>query len=507
MFEKIKSIQLKPYQKELLIFLGFITISFLVFFPSFLNQNFFWDDERFVFLNPSVLQAPNWYSFWIVKSDFHKSWPLGYSIFWILVKIFPAAGFSFYKSINIFFHGLNGFLIFKLMNKFNFKWPLLLSFIFLLHPLNVENVSWIFQLLTLISFTSFLISFICVLNYTYTNKIFYIILSLIFFLFSLWIKSIAIFYPILLVIIFWIYKVNWNKYLLILPFFFLSFYIGLNNLAGNERFVQKPKPDTASKISQHVLTQINDSIQHILPSALNQPKVKNTDDKEYFDYIFRKEKNPDKYEFNSASVFAQAPWHYFSQLIAPIHLQFIYPVRNFNYFLNIFSYFCLFFFPLLLYLKLKQREYLLLTGFSLVFLVPYIGITNITFFYWSNVSDRYTYGFVLVLVFGIGFLINQFNSKLLIQRIILIYLSLLLGQTIYYGVKFNTPERLYEEIILYKPHPVFYSSLLEVYLAKLDLKNSERVYHEQVRLFPQDPSIEMNGLRLKSLEEFFKANH
>ena len=86
MFEKIKSIQLKPYQKELLIFLGFITISFLVFFPSFLNQNFFWDDERFVFLNPSVLQAPNWYSFWIVKSDFHKSWPLGYSIFWILVK-------------------------------------------------------------------------------------------------------------------------------------------------------------------------------------------------------------------------------------------------------------------------------------------------------------------------------------------------------------------------------------------------------------------------------------
>ena len=158
-------------------------------------------------------------------------------------------------------------------------------------------------------------------------------------------------------------------------------------------------------------------------------------------------------------------------------------------------------------MKLKQREYLLLTGFSLVFLVPYIGITNITFFYWSNVSDRYTYGFVLVLVFGIGFLINQFNSKLLIQRIILIYLSLLLGQTIYYGVKFNTPERLYEEIILYKPHPVFYSSLLEVYLAKLDLKNSERVYHEQVRLFPQDPSIEMNGLRLKSLEEFFKANH
>jgi len=187
---------LKKIENERWLLLTFFIIATAVFFTSFLNLDFFWDDERFVFLNPSVLQAKSFLYFWNYKSEFFKSWPIGYSIFWILIKYAPTQSLFFYKFLNIFFHALNAFLVHRLVKTFHFPYPFFLALIFLIHPLQVESVSWIFQLLTILSFTFFILSLLLFIKFIQNKNWFMLTSSFIFFLFSLWTKSNSIFLPL-----------------------------------------------------------------------------------------------------------------------------------------------------------------------------------------------------------------------------------------------------------------------------------------------------------------------
>ncbi|MDO9182495.1 MAG: hypothetical protein Q7U04_08800, partial [Bacteriovorax sp.] len=239
---KLAFLNLKSYQKEILIFLSFIIISLIVFSPSFLNLNYFWDDERFVFLNPGLIQAPDWFSFWNFKSEFYKSWPLGYSFFWLLIKNFPTQSIIFYKIINIIIHSLNGYLVYRFLKKLNFNLAFIISLIFLVHPMQVEAVSWVFQLLTLTAFSFFMGSLLSLLDFTESGKKTSLFLSFVFLLFSLWTKSIALLAPILFIFIFWYRNLKLSKYILLIPFFILSVYVGLSNQRGVDRTLSNLKP-------------------------------------------------------------------------------------------------------------------------------------------------------------------------------------------------------------------------------------------------------------------------
>ncbi|MDO9181860.1 MAG: hypothetical protein Q7U04_05605, partial [Bacteriovorax sp.] len=123
----------------------------------------------------------------------------------------------------------------------------------------------------------------------------------------------------------------------------------------------------------------------------------------------------------------------------------------------------------------------------------------ITFFYWSNVSDRYVYFFMLAFIITIALISRYFTFKKSLRGILslLIILSVL---SFNYGLKFNNPLKLYEEIVEYKPHPVLYSLLFEQYLMKLDLENCKKILNEAVRRFPNDPQLLQDQIRIKSLE-------
>jgi hypothetical protein len=492
-------------EKDRYVFITLIALSFLIFFPSFLNHDFFWDDERFVFLNPEVLQAPHWYSFWNFNSVFYKSWPIGYAIFWSLMKAVPAASLAFYKCLNIIFHGINGFLVYKLVKDFKFRNPILLSLIFLVHPLHVESVSWIFQLLTILSFSFFLGSFFLLLEYIYRNKIYLLVISLILFLISLWIKSIALFAPFLFVLVFGIFGLKRKKCLFLIPFFLVSLYVGAFNLKGAESAMAT---NSHAQDQQQYIKKLTRQLEVAIQTIFSPEKLvlKNTEEKQFFDFTSQFEKKKNDYHFNMKKVLAQTPWHYVSQILFPLKLQFIYPEINYNYLLNSAALFLLFILPMLFSFLTRKSIYLIIPGFTLVFLGPYLGFTNIAFFYWSNVSDRYTYGFILVLVFSSGFLLEKFHGMYL-KKILLLYIFLLTTQSIIYGCKFNNPLRLYEEIIQYKPHPAIYSSLFDQYILKLDLVNAEKTFAKEVELFPEDKQIEVNRIKLESLQNYSKLKN
>ena len=519
----LKSIELKQSKKEIIFFLGLLLIAFIFYYPSFLNQNYFWDDERFVFMNPTILQAPHWYSFWNFNSPFYTSWPMGYSMFWSLLHYSPFQTVTFYKSINIFFHTFNAYLLFRFLKRLKFPYEILLTLIFLLHPLCVEPVSWIFQLLTLLAFTFFALSFEAILKFISNKKVPWLFVSLFFFSLSILTKSIALFSPFLFMFLFWHFKMERKFYLLLVPFFLMSLIIGLLNIKGTMSITKQ----SGSSISNKLFLKIDQNIKPLFPE--NNHKIEETPEKILFDFNYNQQrksldkenviskvqngtgvitplpykKKGENYIFNAQKVFSQAPWHYFSKLLLPIHLQFIYENIHYPLILNIFALAFFFILPVFLSLKLKNKSFLFLTLIAFLFLVPYIGVTNIGFFYWSNVSDRYGYFLILFLVFLLGLLATKFSTKWF-ENALVVYALFLGLSTIQHGFKFNRPENLYKEILTYHPHPVIYSLLFEQYLIHYDPPKALQTLNEALSKFPDDPQLEVDKIRAKTLEPAVK---
>jgi len=449
-------------------------IAFMIYSTAFLNLNFFWDDERFIFMNPTFLQAPSWLSFWNFKSDFYKSWPLGYSIFWFLVKGFPNQGFVFYKSINILVHALNGFLIFRILKKFHFRFSLYLALIFLIHPLHVETVSWVFQLLTLASFSFFLLSFNSFIDFTRTNKLKYFLASTLFYLFSIWTKGSALMAPLLFVAYYFIEnkitKSSVKKSFIFIPLFIIAFINGLINISGTSAVISKID-DHSPKTNQIVGEFFRKIDQKIYSPPVE--KIQQNNETAYFDFTFYLPSQNKKITFDHKQIFSQASWHYLYKALLPINLQFIYPQAWGHPIVSIAALFILFILPLILAYKRDDKLWILVSIMNLVFLFPYFGFTDIAFYYWSSVSDRYTYFFIFSVVFALAILLKKSSAKSA-SRLFIIAFIVLAGLNVYHGVKFNNPLRLYTEILEYKKHPIIYSLTFEQYYLKLDVANAEK---------------------------------
>ncbi len=478
-------------------FLIYLIIAFIIFSPSFSNLSFFWDDERFIFLNPDFLNSPSWTHFWNPKTVFYKSWSLGYTIFWFLVKTFPAAGFVTYKSLNIIFHALNGYLTYRFIKKLTIPYPYIISMLFLIHPLHVESVSWIFQLMTILSYTFFISSLINFYNFIDTGFKKHIIWTFIFFLASLLTKSIALLIPFVFLIILIIQKVKLKAYLFLVPFFISSLYLGLVNNKGTEILLNEK-----SSLSSLVLVNIQKIFTPITQSKIqSQGKIPNTEN-DYFNFIFKKRHDQNPIKFNRGEIFSQGIWYYTYSAILPINLQYIHKSESTNAIFVILSLFFLIILPVILSRNFKDRYFLHIPLFASALLLPYLGISFITFFYWSNVSDRYTYYFILVFIFLLGLFLKHVHIKYA-KFFIIFYILILSAINLNYGMKFNNNVLLYEEILTYKAHPGLYSLLIEQYIQKLDYKNANRTLEDGLKKFPEDENLKIDAERVNNLKKFY----
>jgi protein O-mannosyl-transferase len=141
----------------------FIFIAFFIYAPTLHFGFFIFDDFLHITQNPAVT-AP---SFWNFLSQWSESRsPLIFNV-WQLTSVFwgteSAAPFRF---LNIFFHGINVFLVFKLAQQLQFT-PRLAIFgalLFLVFPFQVESVVWVSSLKGVLANTFLLIPLIIALN-------------------------------------------------------------------------------------------------------------------------------------------------------------------------------------------------------------------------------------------------------------------------------------------------------------------------------------------------------
>jgi hypothetical protein len=211
-------------KKHLFCFFAFIIFSVAIYFPSLLGDPF-WDDWVFIFKSVSgQMHTPSPLAFF-PGGKYAKSWPLFFTFLWVMLKVFKDH-YIYYHWVNLIFHGINGYLCWKMLEKIKVKNAFLIALIYIAHPLQLFTVSWIIQIKTILSTFFFLISLNFLIDAYIKEKKTLVFFSILFFIFSIFTKSTTVAFGACLLFIYPVIKekISFKKYLFyfLIPFIFLS---------------------------------------------------------------------------------------------------------------------------------------------------------------------------------------------------------------------------------------------------------------------------------------------
>jgi tetratricopeptide (TPR) repeat protein len=204
------------------IFLIFF-ITFLVYFNSIFNP-FIWDDFSLIVNNPYIRSFKNFKFYFITdlfrggSSNFYRPLQtISYAIIYKIFKLNPVG----YHLLNIFLHTGCAILIFVLLRDiYGEKISFFVSLLWAIHPVNTEAITYI-------SGTADpLFLFFGLLSIYFYRKNF--LLSLLFYLFSLLSKEMAIIIPLFLLLYLWVRNEKIDKK--IIPLFILAITYGILRL-------------------------------------------------------------------------------------------------------------------------------------------------------------------------------------------------------------------------------------------------------------------------------------
>jgi|LakMenE01Jun11ns_1017448.scaffolds.fasta_scaffold9959533_20 tetratricopeptide (TPR) repeat protein len=216
----------KPYY-----ILGLFLLCILVYGKVVFFDYISWDDPEMVFKNRDVtnFKIQNLFSSYYV-GNYIPMTMLVHSISYLLFKDWAGG----HHLINILFHLINGWLLYKLLLKLNFKFNsiFIILGLFLIHPLQVETVVWISELKTILMLTFFILSCHFYLRYLNNQRIIYFIGSLVMFVLACFSKSYAVILPFFLLAIDYLLnnKFTIKSVIYQTPFFIISLLVGLLNI-------------------------------------------------------------------------------------------------------------------------------------------------------------------------------------------------------------------------------------------------------------------------------------
>ena len=234
---------LKKQIKLFLPLIAILFITYLSFLPSIKSGFINWDDNEYVTENPDI-RSLSFDNIKKINSSFYVGCylpvtMLSYSIEYHYYKLDP----HIYHSVNLILHLINCILVYWLFvllcrNKFI---AFAVTLLFGIHPLHVESVAWISERKDLLYSLFFILSLISYIYYRQSEKrsgkiLKYYFLSVLFFLFSLFSKPMAVSLPIILLLIDYLFhtplkvKIFTEK----IPFFLLSLIFGIVAILGQQ---------------------------------------------------------------------------------------------------------------------------------------------------------------------------------------------------------------------------------------------------------------------------------
>jgi len=213
-----------------------ILVSFLAFLPV-LRAGFLWDDDAIT--DNALLRTPGGFvKIWTTPSLLTREahyWPFLYSVFWIEYHIWDLHPFGYHLT-NLLFHVVNVLLLWLILSSLNKEIALFAALLFAVHPVHVESVAWIIDLKDILSTAFYLGSFVLFMKFYSEGKKRHYVLSWALFILSLLCKSMAVTFPVALVLWLWWKngKIRGKDIFRLLPFVIAAFLIAL----GDVRFAQ-----------------------------------------------------------------------------------------------------------------------------------------------------------------------------------------------------------------------------------------------------------------------------
>ncbi len=223
-----------------------VAAAFSAFLPSLNNEFVNWDDIVYI-MNNDMITSFSMANFQKIFStyfmgNYHPFILLSFSLDFHLFK-FAAPGYHLH---NLLLHVVNSFLVyvffFNLLKK-NVNVAVTIALVFALHPMHVESVAWVSERKDLLYTAYFFLSLIAYVSYLKKNRMALLLLSLLFFIFSLLSKAQAVTLPLILFLIDYLQSRKFEPRLILekIPFLVLSFVFGIIAvLAQNENSYINP---------------------------------------------------------------------------------------------------------------------------------------------------------------------------------------------------------------------------------------------------------------------------
>lgn len=219
--------------------LGLLALTLIAYSPTFSNEFTNWDDDLYVHNNPMVKQLDgetiaqifDLESF--VAGNYHPLTILTLNFNYQMTGMDEIS----YQVTNVLLHLLNTFLVFLFIFKLTKRKKevaLICAAIFALHPMHVESVSWMAERKDVLYTAFFMGGLITYLRYRKSGKWTDLGWTLVLFVLSGLSKPAAVVFPVVLLLIDYYKKADWNTRLIIekVPFFIVAVLFGLITLTA-----------------------------------------------------------------------------------------------------------------------------------------------------------------------------------------------------------------------------------------------------------------------------------
>jgi Flp pilus assembly protein TadD len=144
---------------------GLLVALVLATYLPALEAGFVWDDDYYVFANPTLRDLQGLRSIWLDVFATPQYYPLVHTSFWLEYRL---AGPSphLYHFTNVVMHAVNAVLLWRLLVRLAVPGAWLIAAVFALHPVQVESVAWITERKNVLSTLFYLCAAITYLRFS-----------------------------------------------------------------------------------------------------------------------------------------------------------------------------------------------------------------------------------------------------------------------------------------------------------------------------------------------------
>lgn len=463
------------------IFFALLLVNTAIFFSGP-----FWDDYEFIFSNAGIMEQANPFAFWVEGSGFERVWALGYTQFWVLVRLFEHNYWA-YKLVSLFFHSLNAFMLYLLASKIRIEKAYFVAMIFMFHPFHVETLSWIFQLNTIMGLFWALVSTHFLVDAFQTqggNKRIKRVLYLAFFamayFFSLKTKPVAILVPFCTVFLLDLNHLKKNRSALILislVLFALGLYVAFktNNAINNSVYENSIRR-----------TYFFDEMFGRIAFG---PNVTSLEGSVAYNTLLGK-------YLLKLHLISRNFLFYVSNFLIPHNFLFIYPKWELHSAVGALSVSLFLLISIAMgysLFKVKERSQLVPIALVVAGFIPISGVIYIPYMKYSYVSDHWAYvmcgGLALVLVQFAALAEKKFKIKSL-NGALFLFVFVIGIQQARYGRLFNSTREMLRHNIDENPKSVFlYQYLARLYLNEAQREDAYNLIEEGLKVAPSDEQL------------------